>query len=225
MIHVIGTKDNRLILSTNLSIDEEFTVPNAYVMPLKNARGETVDILREVKLPVSEAIFYFIYLAEDLQNKDGDINPGRIEIRDLVNKAKQLAANSYLVAALGTLPPKSYRMSQLKEDGQRPVYFGDLTYTNAAKNYGPLLPSRQLSVAVIPDTSRRGSFEYRRYTWENPNVQIVYEGVKKKDEKTVYKKGKPVPAIVFGVEKKLSRRLKKEKFRYSQRSLVKSLQT
>ena len=138
MIHVIGTKDNRLILSTNLSIDEEFTVPNAYVMPLKNARGETVDILREVKLPVSEAIFYFIYLAEDLQNKDGDINPGRIKIRDLVNKAKQLAANSYLVAALGTLPPKSYRMSQLKRMVKGLSIFGDLTYTNAAKNYGPL---------------------------------------------------------------------------------------
>lgn len=48
---------------------------------------------------------------------------------------------------------------------------------------------------------------------ENPNVQIVYEGVKKKGEKTLYDKdGNPVPAIVFGVEKKLSKEdLKKGK--------------
>ena len=138
MIHVIGTKDNRLILSTNLSIDEEFTVPNAYVMPLKNARGETVDILREVKLPVSEAIFYFIYLAEDLQNKDGDINPGSIEIRDLVNKAKQLAANSYLVGAMYALPPKSYKMAQLKKMVKGLFILVTLTYTNVA-DYGPFL--------------------------------------------------------------------------------------
>ena len=39
----------------------------------------------------------------------------------------------------------------------------------------------------------------------NPNVQIIYEGYKKKDEKTVRDAdGKPVQAIVIGVEKKLS---------------------
>jgi len=138
MIHVIGTKDNRLILSTSIEIAEDIIVPNAYVMPLKNSRGETVDILKEVRLPPSDAIFYFLYFADDLQNKEGDINPGRIEIRDMINKAKQMAANSYLVGALATLPPKSYRMSQLKRMVKGLSIFGDLTYTNAAKNYGPL---------------------------------------------------------------------------------------
>lgn len=39
---------------------------------------------------------------------------------------------------------------------------------------------------------------------QNPNVQIVYEGVKKKEEKTVYdEQGRPVKAIIFGVEKKI----------------------
>jgi hypothetical protein len=42
---------------------------------------------------------------------------------------------------------------------------------------------------------------------QNPNVQIVYEGTKKKKEMTVRDKdGKPVQAIVFGVEKKLSKK-------------------
>jgi len=42
---------------------------------------------------------------------------------------------------------------------------------------------------------------------QNPNVQIVYEGVKKKKDMTVRDKdGKPVGAIVFGVEKKLSKK-------------------
>jgi len=56
---------------------------------------------------------------------------------------------------------------------------------------------------------------------QNPNVQIVYDGVKKKDEKTVRDAdGKPVPAIIFGVEKKLSpKELKKKKMEMLPRSI------
>lgn len=56
---------------------------------------------------------------------------------------------------------------------------------------------------------------------QNPNVQIIYEGYKKKDEKTVRDAdGKPVPAIIFGVEKKLSpKELKKKKMEMLPRSI------
>jgi len=56
---------------------------------------------------------------------------------------------------------------------------------------------------------------------QNPNVQIIYEGVKKKDEKTVRDAdGKPVQAIIFGVEKKLSpKELKKKKMEMLPRSI------
>lgn len=144
MIHIVGTKDNRLILSTNIDIAEDFTIPNAYVMPLKNVRGETVDILSEVKLSAKDAIFYFIYLANDLQNKEGDINPGRIEIRDVINKAKQLAAAAYLTDAMQALPPKSYKMAQLKRLIKGLNIFGDLTYVKAVDNFGPIFKIRKI---------------------------------------------------------------------------------
>jgi len=144
VIHIVGTADNRLILSTDIDIAEDFTIPNAYVMSLKNARGETVDILKEVKLPAKDAIFYFIYLANDLQNKEGDINPGMIEIRNMINKAKQLAANSYLVGALQTLPPKSYKMAQLKRLIKGLNIFGDLTYVKAVDNFGPIFKIKKI---------------------------------------------------------------------------------
>ena len=144
MIHIVGTNDNRLILSTSIEIAEDITIPNAYVMSLKNARGETVDILSEVKLPAKDAVFYFIYLASDLQNKEGDINPGRIEIRDMINKAKQLAANSYLVSSMQTLPPKSYKMAQLKRMIKGLSIFGDLTYVKAVDNFGPIFKIKKI---------------------------------------------------------------------------------
>jgi len=144
VIHIVGTKDNRLILSTSIEIAEDITIPNAYVMPLKNARGETVDILREVRLPPSDAIFYHIYLSNDLQNKEGDINPGRIEIRDMINKAKQLAAAAYLTDAMQTLPPKSYKMAQLKRLVKNLNVFGDLTYVKAVDNFGPIFKIRKI---------------------------------------------------------------------------------
>jgi len=144
LIHIVGTNDNRLILSTNIEIAEDITIPNAYVMSLKNSRGETVDILSEVKVPAKDAVFYFIYLAEDLQNKEGDINPGRIEIRDMINKAKQLAANSYLVSSMQTLPPKSYKMAQLKRMIKGLSIFGDLTYVKAVDNFGPIFKIKKI---------------------------------------------------------------------------------
>jgi hypothetical protein len=144
MIHIVGTADNRLILSTNIEISEEFKIPNAYVMALKNARAETIDILSEVKLPIENVIFYFVYIANDLQNKDGDINPGRIEIRDMINKAKQLAANSYLTYSMAALPPKSYKMAQLKRMIKGLNIFGDLTYVNAVNNFGPLFKIKKI---------------------------------------------------------------------------------
>ena len=144
MIHIVGTNDNRLILSTNIEIAEDITIPNAYVMSLKNSRGETVDILSEVKVPAKDAVFYFIYLAEDLQNKEGDINPGMIEIRDMINKAKQLAANSYLVSSMQTLPPKSYKMAQLKRMIKGLSIFGDLTYVKAVDNFGPIFKIKKI---------------------------------------------------------------------------------
>lgn len=144
MIHIVGTNDNRLILSTDIEIAEDITIPNAYVMSLKNSRGETVDILSEVKVPAKDAVFYFIYLADDLQNKEGDINPGRIEIRDMINKAKQLAANSYLVSAMQTLPPKSYKMAQLKRMIKGLSIFGDLTYVKAVDNFGPIFKIKKI---------------------------------------------------------------------------------
>jgi len=145
LIHIVGTNDNRLILSTSIEISEDIIkIPNAYVMQLKNSKGETVEILKEVKIPFKDAIFYFIYLANDLQNKEGDINPGRIEIRDLINKTKQLAAASYLTDAMATIPPKSYKMAQLKRMVKGLSIFGDLTYTNAVKNYGPLFKIRAI---------------------------------------------------------------------------------
>jgi hypothetical protein len=144
MIHVIGTKDNRLILSTSIEIAEDIIVPNAYVMPLKNSRGEMVDILKEVKLPLKDAVFYFLYLANDLQNKEGDINPGMIEIRDMINKAKQLAANSYLTYAMAALPPKSYKMAQLKRLIKGLDIFGDLTYVKAVDNFGPIFKIKKI---------------------------------------------------------------------------------
>jgi len=144
LIHIVGTNDNRLILSTNIEIAEDITIPNAYVMSLKNSRGETVDILSEVKVPAKDAVFYFIYLAEDLQNKEGDINPGMIEIRDMINKAKQLAANSYLVSSMQTLPPKSYKMAQLKRMIKGLSIFGDLTYVKAVDNFGPIFKIKKI---------------------------------------------------------------------------------
>ncbi|MCC7572862.1 MAG: hypothetical protein KO464_05685 [Candidatus Methanofastidiosum sp.] len=144
MIHIVGTNDNRLILSTSIEIAEDITIPNAYVMPLKNARGETVDILSEVRLPPSDAIFYHIYLKNDLQNKEGDINPQRIEIRDMINKAKQLAAAAYLTDAMTALPPKSYKMAQLKRMIKGLSIFGDLTYIKAVDNFGPIFRIRKI---------------------------------------------------------------------------------
>ena len=144
MIHIVGTQDGRLILSTNIEIAEDITIPNAYVMSLKNSRGENVDILSEVKLPAKDAVFYFIYLASDLQNKEGDINPGMIEIRDMINKAKQLAANSYLVGAMQTLPPKSYKMAQLKRMIKGLSIFGDITYVKAVDNFGPIFKIKKI---------------------------------------------------------------------------------
>jgi len=144
LIHIVGTNDNRLILSTSIEIAEDITIPNAYVMPLKNARGETVDILSEVRLPPSDAIFYHIYLKNDLQNKEGDINPQRIEIRDMINKAKQLAAAAYLTDAMTALPPKSYKMAQLKRMIKGLSIFGDLTYIKAVDNFGPIFRIRKI---------------------------------------------------------------------------------
>jgi len=144
LIHMVGTTDNRLILSTDIDIAEDFTIPNAYVMSLKNARGETVDILKEVKLPAKDAIFYFIYLANDLQNKEGDINPGMIEIRNMINKAKQLAAAAYLADAMQTLPPKSYKMAQLKRMVKGFSIFGDMTYVKAVDNFGPIFKIKKI---------------------------------------------------------------------------------
>lgn len=144
MIHMVGTTDNRLILSTDIDIKEEITIPNAYVMSLKNSRGETVDILKEVKLPAKDAVFYFLYLANDLQNKEGDINLGMIEIRNMVNTAKQLAANSYLTYAMAGLPPKSYKMAQLKRMVKGFSIFGDMTYVKAVDNFGPIFKIKKI---------------------------------------------------------------------------------
>jgi len=59
----------------------------------------------------------------------------------------------------------------------------------------------QLLLQILPGGGNLSNIDLLK---TNPNVQIIYEGVKKKEEKTVYdENGKPVKAIVIGVEKKL----------------------